>query len=59
MLDLLIAANIQYISMLKQLQKVLSKVLKCLCSKTKTVLSVGTVPKPTDVSHIFTALQIN
>ena len=39
MLDLLTAAYIQYMTMLKQLQKVLSKELKCLSSKTTTVLS--------------------
>ena len=45
--------------MLIELQKVLSQELKCLCSKTTTVLSESMVPKTMDVSHIFIVLEIN
>jgi hypothetical protein len=38
MLDLLIVAYIQFVIMPIELDKVLSQELKCLCSKTTTVL---------------------
>ena len=38
MLDLFIVVYIQFLIMLIELQKVLSQELKCLCSKTTTVL---------------------
>ena len=47
-LDLLIVAYIQFSIMLIELQKVLSQELKCLCSKTTTVL----LERTTDVSLI-------
>jgi hypothetical protein len=39
MLDLLIVVYAQFVIMLAELKKVLSKDLKCLCSKITTVLS--------------------
>jgi len=39
MLGLLIVADVQYVIVLIDLQKVLSQDLKCLCSKSNTVLS--------------------
>jgi len=38
MLDFLIAAYIQFLTMLIELQKMLSQEIKFLCSKTTTVL---------------------
>jgi len=38
MLDSLILACMQFVRMLIELQKMLSQELKCLCSKTTTVL---------------------
>jgi len=37
-LDLLIAEHLQFVIMPTELRKVLSQELKCLCSKTTTVL---------------------
>jgi len=39
MLDLLTLAYVQFVTMLIELQKMLSHELKCLCSKTTTVLA--------------------
>ena len=50
MLDMLILANVQFMIMLVELQKVLSQELKCLCSKATRVLSVQTVQKTMDMS---------
>jgi hypothetical protein len=44
-LDLLIVVYIQYVIMVTELQEVLSQDLKCLCSKSTTVLLERTVPK--------------
>jgi len=52
-LDLLILACMQFVIMLIELQKVLSQELKCLCSKTTTVLSEWTVLKNKDESVTF------
>jgi len=52
MLDSLIVANAQFVVMVTELQKVLSQLLKCLYSKTTTVLPEWTVPKTMDVSHL-------
>jgi hypothetical protein len=38
MLDLFTVVYVQFLIMLRELQKVLSQELKCLCSKTTTVL---------------------
>jgi len=38
MLDSLILVHVQFVIMLIELKKVLSQELKCLCSKTTTVL---------------------
>jgi len=43
-LDLLILAYVQFVIMLIELQKLLGWELKCLCGKTTTILSEGTVP---------------
>ena len=59
MLDSLVLTYVQFMIMLAELQEVLSQELKCLCSKTTTVLSEWTVPKTQDVSYIFTALEVN
>jgi len=40
LLDLLMVAYVQFVVMLIKLQKVLSRELKCMCSKTTTVLLV-------------------
>jgi len=45
------------ILMLIELKEVLSQKLKCLYSKTTTVLSEWTVPKTVDVPYIFIALE--
>ena len=50
MLDLLTLAYAQFVIMLTELQKMLSHELKCLFSKTTTVLAEWTVPKTMDVS---------
>jgi hypothetical protein len=50
LLDLLMVTWVQYVIMLINLQKVLSLDLKCLCSKSTTVVSEWTVPKSMDVS---------
>jgi len=50
MLDSLIIAYIQLLIMLIELQKQLNQEIKCLCSKTTTVLLEGTIPKTIDVS---------
>ena len=42
-----------------ELQKVLTQELKCLCTKTTTVLSESTVPKTVDVSYISVELERN
>ena len=59
MLDLLILAYVQFMIMLVELQKALSQELKCLCSKTTTVLSVQTVQKTMDVSllHFYCIMK--
>jgi len=49
MLDSLIVAYVQFVMSLR-LQTVLNQELKCLCSKTTTVLSESTVPKIMDMS---------
>jgi len=50
MLDLLIVAYTQFMIMLIELNKVLSQELKCLCSKTTTVLLKRTVSKTVGLS---------
>jgi hypothetical protein len=50
MLDLFIVAFIQFVIMLLESQEVLSQEVKCLYSKTTTVLLAWTVPKAVDVS---------
>jgi len=52
MSDALIVLYIQLVIMLTELQKVLSWELKCLCSKTATVLLEWTVPKTMDMSPL-------
>jgi hypothetical protein len=49
----------QFMTMLAELQKVLSQELKCLFNNITTVLLEWILPKPMDVSYIFIALQIN
>jgi len=49
MLDSLIVTCVQFTIMLIELQKVLHQKLKCLCSKTTTILSEWTKPKTVDV----------
>jgi len=51
---------IQFVLMLTELQRVLSQALKCLCSKTTTVLSESTVPETLAVSlvYIFIVLEV-
>jgi hypothetical protein len=58
MLRSFIVPYVQFVIMLIELQKALRQGLKCLCSKSATVLSEWTVPKTMDVSYIFTALEI-
>jgi hypothetical protein len=48
--SMLILAYVQFVVLLIELQKVLSQELKCLCSKTTTVLSESAVLKTMDVS---------
>jgi len=50
MLDSLIVAYVKFVIILTELKEVLSQELKCLCSKTTTVPSEGTIPKTMDVS---------
>jgi hypothetical protein len=59
MSSMFISVYVRFVIMLIELQKVLSQELKCLCSKTTTVLSESMVPKTMDVSHIFIVLEIN
>jgi hypothetical protein len=56
MLHSLMILYIKFVIMLTELKKVLTQELKCLCSKTTTVLSV---PKSVRVSYIFIVLEIN
>jgi len=57
MLDSHILAYLQFAIMLIELQKLLSQELKCVCSKTATVLSESTVLKIMEaISYIFIAL---
>jgi len=51
MLGALVVAYVQYVVMLIELQNVLSQELKCLCTKTTTVISESTVPKTVDVCY--------
>jgi len=53
MLDSLIVAYIQLLIMLTELQKQLNQELKCVCSKTTTVLLEGIIPKTMDVSLLY------
>ena len=48
-LDLFVAAYVQFIIMLTELQEVLSQELKCLCSEATTVPSEWTKPTTKDV----------
>ena len=50
MFDSLILVHVQFMIMLIELKKVLVQELKCLCSKTTTVLLEWTIPKAVDVS---------
>ena len=59
MLDLLIVAYIKSMIMLIGVQKVLGQELKCLYSKTTTVLGEWIIPKIIDASYIFIALEVN
>ena len=45
--------------MLIGVQKVLGQELKCLYSKTTTVLGEWIIPKIIDASYIFIALEVN
>jgi len=45
MLDSFIVPYIQFVIMLMESEKALSLELKCLCSRTTTVLSEWTIPK--------------
>jgi len=60
MLDLVMVMYIQFVLMLIEFQKVLSQELKCLCSKTTTVLSESTVPETVAVSlvYIFIVVEV-
>jgi hypothetical protein len=55
MLGTLILAHVEFVIMLIELNTVVSQELKCLCSKTTTVLSESTVPKTMAVNllHIY------
>jgi len=57
MLGTLVLVYVQYVVMLIELQKVLSQEIKCLCTKTTTVLSESTVPKTVDVCYISIELE--
>jgi len=62
MLDMRHSTYVQLVIMLIELQKVLNEQLKCLCSKTTTVLSECTVPNTMDASlvHVhYTRNKIN
>jgi hypothetical protein len=50
MLDSRIVTCVKFMIILTELKEVLSQEIKCLCSKTTTVLSEGTTPKTMDVS---------
>jgi hypothetical protein len=50
MLDSITVAYVKFVTMLIELQKVLSQELKCLSSKTTIVLSEQMVPKTIDES---------
>jgi len=50
MLDSLIVAHVKSMIIVLELKEVLSQELKCLFSKTTTVLSEGIIPKTMDVS---------
>jgi hypothetical protein len=54
MLDSLIVwhIHVKFVIMLTELKKVLSQELKCLCSKTTTVLSEGTIAITVDMSFL-------
>ena len=53
MLDLLIVAYTQFMIMLIELNKVVSQELKCICSKTTTVLLKRTVSKTVGLSLLL------
>jgi len=53
MLGVLILAYVQFVTMLIELQRVLSQEVKCLCSKTTTFLSESVVTKTMDVSVFY------
>ena len=53
LLDSLILAYVQFVTMLTELQTVLSQELKCLYSATVTVLTERTVPKTLETSLTF------
>jgi len=57
MLDLLIVAYVKFVIMLI-VQKVVSRELKCLNSKTTTVLGEYTITKIMNVPYIFIALEV-
>ena len=60
MVDSLIVTYIWFVIVLIELQNVVSQELKCLCSKTTTVLSKWTIPKTSVVSlDIFIVLEMN
>ena len=50
MFESLIVANVQFVLMMIELNKLLSQELKCLCSKTTPFLSEWNAPKTMDVS---------
>ena len=52
MLGAVTVMYVQLVIMLPELQKVLSRELKCLCGKTTTVLLEWTVPKTVDMSPL-------
>jgi hypothetical protein len=58
-LDSLIIVYIQFLIMLTELREALSLELKCLCSKTTTVLLELYQKLKMRVSYIFIALEIN
>jgi len=59
MLYSLIPAYVQFVIILRELQKVLSQELKCLCSKITTVLSESMVPKTIEASLLHFYGTIN
>jgi hypothetical protein len=59
MLDSLMAAYVKFVIILIELKELLGQELKCLYSKTTTVLSQGTIPKTMDVSLLhFYCIEI-